>query len=374
MKQNITIKPALKIKQTFNEQTQKSLKILSLNKQELIEYIHHISQSNPYLSIEGDNALNYISKQESLYDHFKQELFMTNQNVNEEILILLLSLIDSNGYFKEIPHATDEINKSIHILQRLEPKGCFSKDLKECLSIQCEDNPHALLLCNYLHELAEKNYNKITQETKLSKKEIQNAYHYIQSLNPKPATAFSKYSTYILPEIKIKEDLTLEYQDIQIHFEDIQQTNDTLKALRKETKQLFTSLEKRKMTLIQIMSVLCTIQKDYLLENKPLHHCTLEIVSKQCNLHPSTISRAIHQKSFEYNNKYYPIASLFCHSNEENMKQKIKEIINQEDSLHPYSDEKIRKLLEKQNIHLSRRTIQKYREQMDIKNSIQRKQ
>ena len=55
------------------------------------------------------------------------------------------------------------------------------------------------------------------------------------------------------------------------------------------------------------------------------------------------------------------------------MKQKIQEIINQEDVSHPYSDEKIRKLLEKQNIHLSRRTIQKYREQMHIQSSIHRK-
>ena len=125
MKQNITIKPELKIKQTFNAQTKKSLKILSLNKQDLMEYIHEVSKSNPYLSIEENNALNYVSAQESLYDHFKQELFMTNQNVKEEILIQLLSIIDSNGYFKENPESTNEINKSIYILQRLEPKGCF---------------------------------------------------------------------------------------------------------------------------------------------------------------------------------------------------------------------------------------------------------
>ncbi len=127
------------------------------------------------------------------------------------------------------------------------------------------------------------------------------------------------------------------------------------------------------MTLIQIMSVLCTIQKDYLLENKPLQYCTLETVGKQCHLHSSTISRAIRQKSFEYKNRYYPISSLFSHSSEAILKQKIRDIINKEDPSHPYSDEKIRKLLNEKDIYLSRRTIQKYREQMDIKNSIQRK-
>lgn len=371
MKQNITVKPELKIKQTFNHQTFNSLKILSLNSHELTPYLLDIAKGNPFLSIDQYDSLSYDTKQESLYDHFKKELFMTHQNVDDEILINLISMLDSNGYFKEEPVDS----KEIHILQRLEPKGCFSRNLKECLSVQCENHPNALLLCNYLNELANEEFNKITQETKLSTQEIQEAYAFIQALNPKPAAQFSKDASYSTCEIKINEDLSLEYlnSDIQIHFEDLKQVSEELREYRNEAKQIVSSLEKRRITLIQIMSVLCDIQKDFFLENKPLHHCTLHIVAQKCNLHPSTISRAIQNKNFEYKNRYYPIHSLFCHSNEDQIKNEILNIIKDEDISHPYSDEKIRKILENQNLHLSRRTIQKYREQMNIKNSTQRK-
>lgn len=81
------------------------------------------------------------------------------------------------------------------------------------------------------------------------------------------------------------------------------------------------------------MDTLCQIQKDFFLKDGKINYCTLEMVAKQCGLHVSTISRAINQKSFEYNDKYYPIKQLFSHSElkeisaytiKEKMKAKIK--------------------------------------------------
>lgn len=117
------------------------------------------------------------------------------------------------------------------------------------------------------------------------------------------------------------------------------------------------------------MDTLCQIQKDFFLKDGKINYCTLEMVAKQCGLHVSTISRAINQKSFEYNDKYYPIKQLFSHSELKEIsaytiKEKMKEIIENEDKTHPYSDEAIRKILAKENIHISRRTVTKYREQL----------
>lgn len=100
------------------------------------------------------------------------------------------------------------------------------------------------------------------------------------------------------------------------------------------------------------MDTLCQIQKDFFLKDGKINYCTLEMVAKQCGLHVSTISRAINQKSFEYNDKYYPIKQLFSHSGLKEIsaytiKEKMKEIIESEDKAHPYSDEAIRKLLPK---------------------------
>ena len=95
------------------------------------------------------------------------------------------------------------------------------------------------------------------------------------------------------------------------------------------------------------------------------------MVAKECGLHASTISRAINQKGFEFNNKYYPIKHLFCHTGfkeitSEQIKQRIKYLIQLEDKTKPFSDESIKKALAKENIHISRRTITKYREQLLI--------
>lgn len=78
-----------------------------------------------------------------------------------------------------------------------------------------------------------------------------------------------------------------------------------LRKLRNEAKQLLNTVQKRNMTLLQIMDTLCHIQKDFFISNSPLNYCTLEMVAKECGLHASTISRAINQKGFEFNNKYY---------------------------------------------------------------------
>ena len=101
-------------------------------------------------------------------------------------------------------------------------------------------------------------------------------------------------------------------------------------------------------------------------------------VAEKCGLAISTISRAITHKSFEFNNQYYSIKEMFIHSgtfikNDKAIKKEITQIIEKENKLKPYSDEKIRKLLEEKDIYISRRTVTKYREECFIYNSRQRK-
>ena len=151
-----------------------------------------------------------------------------------------------------------------------------------------------------------------------------------------------------------------------------------LRKLRNEAKQLLNTVQKRNLTLLQIMDTLCHIQKDFFISNSPLNYCTLEMVAKECGLHASTISRAINQKGFEFNNKYYPIKHLFCHTGfkettSEQIKDRIMNLIYNENKTKPFSDESIKKALAKENIHISRRTVTKYREQLLIPCASKRK-
>lgn len=394
MKQKITVKPELKMKQAYNSQKEQSLKILSFNTTDLKQYLIKQAQTNPFLSYttnDADAFLEYDQTQPSLYDQIHHELQFQNQSIPNDLCDYLISQLDSNGYFKtntfQTTYSTSQIQQAIHILQRLEPVGCFCRTLKECLQIQCEMSPHpdskiAMLLCEYLEELATNQINVILQNTNLSKEEILRGFQFIKTLNPKPAANFSQEAPTLIPEIKITYEDTFHFellnQDFSLDFEDLNHVTQELRQLRNQAKQILNALQKRNITLLQIMDTLCHIQEDFFLHQGPIHYCTLEMVAKECGLHTSTISRAIAQKSFEYQNTYYPIKFLFSHTgNKEissnSIQKRIQEIIQNEDKKHPYSDEAIRKILLKENIQISRRTVTKYREQLFLFNSNQRK-
>lgn len=113
MKQNITIKPELKIKQSFNSQKEQSLKILSYNTKDLKEYLCKQAQTNPFLTYtaEADAFLEYDHSTRSLYDKIEAELKSTNQTIPEDLYQYLISLLDSNGYFKTL-HSLPVIPKN----------------------------------------------------------------------------------------------------------------------------------------------------------------------------------------------------------------------------------------------------------------------
>ena len=393
MKQNITIKPELKIKQAFNSQKEQSLKILSYNTKDLKEYLFKQAQTNPFLTytVEADAFLEYDHSTQSLYDKIEAELKSTNQTVSEDLYQHLISQLDSNGYFKSTPsissYSEKQLQQAIYILQRTEPYGCFCRNLKESLKVQCElsENPASetgTILCDYLEDLAQHNYENIMHETDLTLDEIDEGFHFIQTLNPKPAANYSTDAPILQAEIKVMYDGDFHFewinQNYSIQFDDMNNLTKELRVLRNEAKQILNTVQKRNMTLLQIMDTLCHIQKDFFISNSPLNYCTLEMVAKECGLHASTISRAINQKGFEFNNKYYPIKHLFCHTGfkeitSEQIKQRIKYLIQSEDKTKPLSDESIKKALAKEKINISRRAITKYREQLLIPCASKRK-
>lgn len=393
MKQNITIKPELKIKQSFNSQKEQSLKILSYNAKNLKEYLFKQAQINPFLTYtaEAGAFLEYDHSTQSLYDKIEAELKSTNQTIPEDLYQYLISQLDSNGYFKTTPflasYSEKQLQQAIYILQRTEPYGCFCRNLKESLKVQCElsENPASetgTILCDFLEELASHNYDEIIHKTELPLDELEEGFHFIQTLNPKPAANYSTDAPVLQAEIKVIYDDEFHFdwinQNYSIQFDDMNHLTKDLRKLRNEAKQLLNTVQKRNMTLLQIMDTLCHIQKDFFISNSPLNYCTLEMVAKECGLHASTISRAINQKGFEFNNKYYPIKHLFCHTGfkeitSEQIKDRIMNLIHNENKTKPLSDESIKKALAKKNIHISRRTVTKYREQLLIPCASKRK-
>lgn len=278
-------------------------------------------------------------------------------------------------------HSEIIIIEGNYLLLKDEPWNQLERLCDESLfyNVNVEELQDRLILCDYLEELATQHYHAIIEKTELTQEEIDEGFDFIKTLNPKPAANYAQESTFLIPECKVSvegENLQVELLKFDLSITVID--DDSLKKQRKEAETLLSALQKRNMTLLQIMNEMCHVQKDFFIHHGELKHLTLEMVAEKCGLAISTISRAITHKSFEFNNQYYSIKEMFIHSgtfikNDKAIKKEITQIIEKENKLKPYSDEKIRKLLEEKDIYISRRTVTKYREECFIYNSRQRK-
>ncbi|MCI5774714.1 MAG: hypothetical protein MR210_09145 [Erysipelotrichaceae bacterium] len=402
MKQKLLIKPTLQHSSSYNSKFQQTINVLSLNRLELANFLSEKANNNVFLQYDNnlDILTSSVDSQPSLYDNFLSQINLLNLDIDLNIYLFLLSNIDSNGYFvsninqlaKESSISITKLLQNIKLLRLLEPVGCFSFSLADCLKAQCEssdspDSETALILCDYLKDIASNNLSNISNNTSLSLDEIIEGINFIKSLNPKPASNYAGNAQILTPETKIlinnnQLEIQLIHNDFTLQLENnellIQNMNLELEKQRKEAITIINDVKKRNLTILQITSALCEIQHDFFYNNAYIKYCTLNDISKKTGLHTSTISRAIVNKSFEFNNKYYPYKFLFSHKGNKHteytkIENKIIEIINHESPSKPLSDQKIKQILENSNIFISRRTITKYRELNMIPSSQERK-
>lgn len=404
MKQQLIPKTKLTFTKKYNSSFKKSLDILSFNNEELHFFLKKMENensfftySNPYFDHEA--FLNYDQHNETLYDVVMEQIRFNYELIDEEIYEYIIFQLDSNGYFKNKDFLTHpyyskaQIEQALKQLRTCEPYGCFAFSLQDCLQLQCIQYQHeiakkAYLCCNYLEEIVSKKITYVCEKTHLTEDEIMQAFQFIQTLNPKPAANYSVQSTFLSCEFSIrvidkKIEITQLGNDFQLAFD--LEDSDNNEALfqyiakqRNEYQNLMNAIAKRNTTMLMIMQLVCEKQKGFFLYHNPLNTLTLQEIANECNLHISTISRAIQNKSFEFENRYYALRKMFNHSgtnlSEQEIKNEIKALIDNENKTKPLSDEKVKKLLNKKNIQISRRTVQKYREQCGIKNSSLRKE
>lgn len=400
--------PTLTIKKVpaFHNQQKQSLHILACNHVALQSYLQTIVSSNPYLHYsidlqnqDSDAFLAYQHETRRLYDEIMEQVHLSKHTLDDDICEYLIQALDSNGYFqvnlqtlcKQSSYSKSQITHHLAILRTFEPHGTFAFHLKDCLQIQCKlsrqpDREIGFILCDYLDDIALHQRTKLKQKTQLTDLEIDRGIAFIQSLNPKPAANYAQDVTYLIPEIKIqviqnKFHFELLQYDLQIESDlnEMHHLNQELRALKQAAQALIHSVQKRNLTILLIMQTICEYQKDFFLKQAPLKPCTLDIIAKKCDLHTSTIARAIQNKTCEFNHTYYPIQAFFSSGGfeehtKESIMEKIKHYINMEDKRNPDSDETLRKRLEQDGIFIARRTVTKYREKLLLFNSQKRKQ
>jgi len=359
----------------------------------------------------------FIARKESLNDHLLWQFLMTKPNKEEErIASLLIGNLNKDGYLdvsaEEIASTSgsslEKIEEIISIIQAFDPTGVCARDLSECLLIQANylgfsNSIVTEIIANHLHHLEKKNYKAICKALKKTMDEVVAAINIIKIMEPKPGRQFSDETPqYINPDIyvyKLEDEFVIMLNDdgmpklrVNSFYKNSitrgkkisGDAEDYIQEKMRSAAWLIKSIHQRQKTIYRVMESILKFQRGFF--DKGIAHLkpmVLRDVAQDIDMHESTISRVTTNKYaftpqgiFEL--KYFfnsairraqggAIASA-------SVQDKIRQIISGEDPKKPYSDDKIAQLLEKEQIHIARRTVAKYREMLKVLPSNKRKQ
>ena len=352
----------------------------------------------------------------SLRSHLMEQILLDIPELNErKVAFLLLDLIEPSGWINLEMDAFCEQNKIeyeftlkvLEKLQRLEPTGVFSRNLGECLRLQLKEkgllSKNIEVVTNNLELLAKGEIQKLCKLAKVNEEKLSEFINIIKNLNPKPATSFADENFRIdppdviiektkkgwkvelnkstLPAIRIEEGLANKVTKTN-------HTNDEDKKFVSEAfnsaKWLMRAIEQRNSTTLKVAVEILKKQKDFFKFGpghlKPL---VLRNVASSIGMHESTVSRVTRAKLLQTPWGLFQMKDFFSSSvgpadNEEAHSAKtvrtlLKEIISNEISSRPYSDEKLSELFKEKGVFVARRTVAKYREMLKIPSSAERK-
>ena len=377
------------------------LEILSKDRQTLSDLLYTVSQNNPFLEYTPSQDIQQyleagISDKPSLKNELYLQLHTTKQKHNETIADYIIESLDSHGFFNydldivlnDLKCTKEEFIDTLNLIQAFEPLGVAAKNSVDSLMIQLKEKEYIIaytILKDYSKELEEKDFYTISESLDIPYESVFDELAHMQECNPFPCSEYATESTtnLALPEftIEIIEDqlkiIPKEMGNLSLHCEEVKLSNEAKKYLN-EAKFYIDSLNRRNKTILLLANLLITHQKNYFLFQDDLRECTLKEIAQESGYSISTVSRTLSDKYYEFNNQIYPVKDLFVSkthngSSKDSIQKAIQLLIMVEDKENPLQDEQIVKELEDMELYASRRTISKYRKELNIPNSKQRK-
>ena len=377
------------------------LEILNKDRQSLSELLHEVSQNNPFLEYTPSQDIQQyleavISNKPSLKDELYLQLHTTTKKYNETIANYIIESLDSHGFFnydlsvilQDLKCTKEQFIDTLHLIQTFEPIGVAAKSSVDALMIQLKEKGYTIayrILKDYSKELEEKDFYTISKALDISYDSVFDELSHMQECSPFPCNEYDTQSStsFALPEFKIEieEDqlkiIPKEMGNLSLHTEEAKLSKEAKKYLN-EAKFYIDSLNRRNKTILILADILITHQKNYFLFQDDLKECTLKEIAQESGYSISTVSRTLSDKYYEFNDQIYPIKDLFISkthkgSSKNSIQKAIQLLIELEDKENPLQDEEIVEELENMELYASRRTISKYRKELNILNSKQRK-
>ncbi|MCD7973388.1 MAG: RNA polymerase factor sigma-54 [Candidatus Azobacteroides sp.] len=365
-----------------------------------------------------------ITFHESLIDQIALRDLSKNQFLIAEYII---GNIDDEGYLRrDLQSISDdlifqvnmdvsvgELEDILRVVQDLEPTGVGARTLQECLLIQLrkqeetgDSNLAITLIQNHFDEFAYKHYDKIARELNISEARLKAVIQKITTLNPKPGNAFStplenRKETIIpdfiveyhngqlhislnhknVPELKINPEFSSLLQDSSLNKAQLSANEKDATIFIKQkldsAKWFIDALKQRQNTLLSTMNAIVSFQQDFFKDGDEasLRPMILKDIAEMTGFDISTISRVSNSKYVQtnfgvYSLKYFFSEAMQREDGEEISSREIKKIIQEcianENKKKPLTDEQLTEVLKQKSYVIARRTVAKYREQLNI--------
>jgi RNA polymerase sigma-54 factor len=323
----------------------------------------------------------------------------------------ILDLMDDLAFTQNIYTDIETIENVLHVVQQLDPPGVGARDLQECLLIQLQrkvQTPNtelaAAMIENAFEQFTKKHYQKLLKKFSITEIQLKDAIIEIERLNPKPGSSFSnnlRSIEHVIPDFTIKIidgelELSLNgrnapelhvsksYNEMLLGYKASKEKSKAqkeavlfIKQKLDAAKWFIDAIRQRQQTLLLTMSAIMHYQKDYFLsgDEEQLRPMILKDIADEVDMDVSTISRVANSKYVDtpYGTKL--IKEFFSESmtndqgeevSTREIKSILKTVISEEDKKKPLTDEKLAKILKEKGYPIARRTVAKYREQLDL--------
>ena len=383
--------------------------------QDYIEYGYNPRMTEEHEEFPIENTL---TRPPNLTDHLTWQLSMSDASPRiKEIGAFIIGNIDEDGYLRasgeEVQAAgkyeAAEVEQAVQAIQILDPIGVGARDLRECLLLQLDfleiDNPLVeTIIRDHWEMFMQRHFAQLAKTLSIDMKTLESLVEIVKHLDPKPGRKYSnERAIYVEPDVyiqKVGDDYVIILNEdgmpklringsyrAMLHSMDSKSDGETVNYIKDKIRSavwLIKSLDQRQRTIYKVAESIVKHQREFL--EKGIDHLrplVLRDVADDIQMHESTVSRVVSNKYMHtprglFLMKYFFHSGIDSDTGEDisslTVKKKIQSFIQAEDPRKPLSDSKIMKILNDEGINIARRTVAKYRDELNIPSSTDRKQ
>jgi RNA polymerase sigma-54 factor len=357
-----------------------------------------------------------LASQETLQQHLLEQLNTAEVSKSQrEAAELIVGNIDELGFLQSslaeisqnTTHSVEELQQMLDLVQTFHPVGVGARDLKDCLLIQLrrlgkQDSLEYQIVNGFLEDLGRRRFPEVARRLGVSVEQVQRAANFISTLDPKPGQIFSPDpNSYVLPDVSVDKiddgySVTLNgdqiphlrisktYKDLMTQGSNGADVRDYIREKIRSGKFLIKSIHQRQQTILNIANEIVKRQHEFLeLGTAFLKPMTMVQIAEAVGVHETTVSRAISGKYMATPQGVFEMKYFFTPGyqtvdgaalSNTSVKEAIADLVRNEQPRNPLSDKEIVEILSDRGIPIARRTVAKYRAELNILPSNLRKQ